>query len=63
VNNYAWGEALLSFIYHGMRKFCNGMRGNTSGQKKKYFDGNVWVLLVSKYIKITFFVEFFFLFL
>ncbi|XP_057420236.1 protein MAINTENANCE OF MERISTEMS-like isoform X2 [Lotus japonicus] len=37
VNSYAWGAALLSFLYSGMRKY--------KSRDKKYFDGNAWVLL------------------
>ncbi|XP_057448458.1 protein MAIN-LIKE 2-like isoform X2 [Lotus japonicus] len=37
VNNYAWGAALLSFLYRGMRRYKT--------EEKKFVDGNTWVLL------------------
>lgn len=38
INDYAWGAALLAYLYYGMRRYKD---------KKKYIDGNLWVLLVS----------------
>jgi hypothetical protein len=38
VDNYAWGEALLTFLYNGIRKW----------KADKYLiNGNLWVVLVS----------------
>lgn len=38
-NSFAWGVALLAFLYKGLENYCGG--------KKRSINGNVWVLLVS----------------
>lgn len=39
IDSYAWGAALLSYLYHGLEMFKT--------KKKNYISGNLWIVLVS----------------
>jgi hypothetical protein len=41
VDNYAWGAALLAYLYEGIRKW------KEVGNKKSVINGILWVILVS----------------
>lgn len=41
VDSYAWGAALLAFLYSGMEKWASGV--------KSYIDGNLWIVLVTSF--------------
>lgn len=44
VDSYAWGAALLAFLYNGITEYKKRIAEN--GQKKKVLNGNSWIILV-----------------
>jgi hypothetical protein len=46
VSDYAWGAALLAFLFNGIEKFLL--------RKKKFLDGNLWLILVSNFIVLNY---------
>lgn len=42
IDDYAWGTALLAYMYNGMNRFTR--------RRKSCVDGNLWILLVSQYL-------------
>jgi hypothetical protein len=44
VSDYAWGAALLAFLFNGIEKFLL--------RKKKFLDGNLWLILAFFFVRI-----------
>lgn len=47
VDSYAWGAALLAFLYCGIFKWKTDKKADK--EEKKTIDGNSWLILVSFY--------------